>query len=73
MSRLDTFLLVVFLFVITAIAGHSDFEDAKREEARYCAAVADYKRSNGTMGHPPYDGDEFCAKYDTASSSHSLP
>ena len=44
---------LVFL-LLAGLAGQSDYEDAVREEAVYCANVKQYKASGGEQGWPDY-------------------
>lgn len=44
---------LVFL-LLAGVAGQSDYEDAAREEAVYCANVKQYKDTGGQEGWPDY-------------------
>ncbi len=44
---------LVFL-LLAGVAGQSDYEDAAREEAVYCANVKQYKDTGGQLGWPDY-------------------
>ena len=55
--------MLIFLG-LASIAGRSDYEDALREEALYCANVALYKATGGQQGWPDYNENysEICKK-----------
>ena len=38
------------------IASSMDYDDAVRAESDYCAAVKEWKQTNGHGGHPDYKG-----------------
>lgn len=54
---------IVFI-LLAGVAGRSDYEDALREEALYCANVALYKATGGQQGWPDYNENysEICKK-----------
>jgi|LauGreDrversion4_2_1035121.scaffolds.fasta_scaffold2701220_1 hypothetical protein len=54
---------IVFI-LLAGLAGQSDYEDAVREEALYCANVALYKATSGEQGWPDYNKNynEICKK-----------
>jgi hypothetical protein len=58
-------IVALLIFIgLAGIAGRSDYEDALREEALYCANVALYKATGGQQGWPDYNANynEICTK-----------
>jgi hypothetical protein len=43
-------------FFAVSIASHFDYEDAQLSHKEYCENVRAWNYSNGSMGHPDYDG-----------------
>jgi hypothetical protein len=56
MKILTGILFAIIGFTAFAIASHFDYEEAELNHHEYCESVRAWNNSNGSMGHPDYDG-----------------
>ena len=59
-KRYQVILAGLGLLIAMGIVGHSDFEEAERQEAEYCEMVKLWKQTNGQAGWPAYNGEKMC-------------
>lgn len=53
-------LAIIGIVIAMGIVGHSDFEEAARQEAEYCEMVKLWKQTNGQAGWPAYNSERMC-------------
>lgn len=60
LKRYQVILGLLGLIIAMGIVGHSDLEEAERQEAEYCEMVKLWKQTKGQAGWPAYNGEKMC-------------